>query len=75
MSLKRSSTDPKIPAKRQCVFKDNWLKDNFKNWLNKVDDQTVSCKVCNCNFTIIHEGKTTVNKHAEKSNTFNILEQ
>ena len=42
MSLKRSSIHSKIPAKRQCVFKDNWLKeDNFK----KLDAEKKWCKL------------------------------
>ena len=52
-------------AKRYCVFRSEWLKEEGMSWLSKVDDFTGNCTLCRQSFSVKYDGKFAVSSHAK----------
>ena len=52
-------------AKRYCVFRSEWLKEEGMSWLSKVDDFSGNCTLCRQSFSVKYDGKFAVSSHAK----------
>ena len=52
-------------AKRYCVFRSEWLKEEGMSWLSKVDDFTGNCTLCRQSFSVKYDGKMLNHKNTK----------
>lgn len=66
---KHKMTENQPEPKKQkyfTSFKNDWLfRLEYKDWLQKQDNFTATCKICNINFVIKHEGEKSIKSHAQ----------
>lgn len=49
-----------------CIFQELWLQnDEFKDWVLKVDDRLVKCKVCKTIANLSHMEEEDLHSHAK----------
>ncbi len=66
------STNKKV--KRLCNFNDNWLtNEKYKEFLEKIDENTANCKLCNVSFTVKYDGVYSINSHSKSDKHKNAL--
>jgi hypothetical protein len=66
------STNKKV--KRLCNFNDNWLtNEKYKEFLEKIDENTAHCKLCNVSFTVKYDGVYSINSHSKSDKHKNTL--
>lgn len=47
-------------------FNDDWLKkEQYKNWLTKIDNYNANCRICNSTFSIKYKGLNDIKTHFE----------
>ena len=54
-------------AKRYCVFRSEWFKEEGMSWLSKVDDFTPNYTLCRQSFSVKYDGKSAVSSHAKST--------
>ena len=57
-----------------CNFNDNWLtNEKYKQFLEKIDENTANCKLCNVSFTVKYLGVYSINSHSKSDKHKNAL--